>query len=61
MVSRAMPQARAMIVLDADPAAASRLAAGDFTWDEAPKGWDRSVRELAAVMVTDWPDLGLAN
>jgi MinD-like ATPase involved in chromosome partitioning or flagellar assembly/uncharacterized ubiquitin-like protein YukD len=61
MLSRAIPQARAMIVMDADPAAASRLAAGDFSWDDAPMRWKRSVRELATMMVTDWPDLGLAG
>jgi MinD-like ATPase involved in chromosome partitioning or flagellar assembly len=61
MVSRAIPEARALIAIDADQEAASRLSAGDFSWESAPKGWQRSVRELAAVMVKDWPELGLAS
>ena len=60
MVSRAIPDARCLIALDSEPEMASRLSAGDFSWDLAPKSWQRSMRELAAVMVRDWPDLGLA-
>ena len=61
MVSRAMPEARALIALDAEHDAASRLSAGDFAWELAPSGWQVSVRELLAVMVKDWPDLGLSS
>jgi MinD-like ATPase involved in chromosome partitioning or flagellar assembly len=61
MLSRAIPQARALIAMDAEPEAASRLAAGDFSWDDAPDGWQRSVRELAVMMVADWPELGIAG
>jgi MinD-like ATPase involved in chromosome partitioning or flagellar assembly len=60
-LSRAIPQARALIAMDADPAAASRLAAGDFSWDAAPAGWQRAVRELATMMVADWPELGVVG
>jgi hypothetical protein len=59
--ARAVPDARALITVGTDPRAASALAAGDFSWDEAPAGWRLSVSELAAVMVADWPDLGLAT
>jgi MinD-like ATPase involved in chromosome partitioning or flagellar assembly len=59
-VSRAIPDARCLIAMDSEPEVASRLSAGDFTWERAPASWQRSMRELAAVMVKDWPDLGLA-
>ncbi|HEY1277646.1 MAG TPA: EsaB/YukD family protein [Thermoleophilaceae bacterium] len=61
MFSRAVPDARAMITVAAEPVAASALAAGDFSWDDAPKAWQQSIRELGAVMVADWPGLGLAT
>ncbi len=59
--SRAVPNARALLSLEADPVSASRLAAGDFSWNDAPSAWQQTVRELAALMVADWPDLGLAS
>ncbi len=61
MVSRAIPDARALIALSADHETASRLSAGDFSWEVAPADWQVAVRELLAVMVKDWPDLGLAS
>ncbi len=59
--SRAVPDARSLLVVEADPPAASRLAAGDFEWDASPKSWRLALRELAAVMVADWGDLGLTS
>jgi len=61
MLSRAVPDARALITVGTDPRAGSAFAAGDFSCDEAPAGWLVSVSELAAVMVADWPGLGLAT
>ncbi len=61
MVSRAIPQARCLVGLDADFDAASHVGAGDFSWDDAPASWQRSLREVAAVMVKDWPGLGLSS
>jgi hypothetical protein len=61
MLSSAVPDARALITVDADPKNASALAAGDWSWDDAPDSWNRSLRELAVVMVADWPGLGLAT
>ena len=61
MVSRAVPDARALITVAAHPEAASALAVGEFSWEGAPAAWDRSLRELATVLVTDWPELGLAT
>jgi MinD-like ATPase involved in chromosome partitioning or flagellar assembly len=61
MFSRAVPEARALVDVSADQDTASALAAGDFEWDDAPKHWRYAMRELAAVMVADWPGLGLAT
>jgi MinD-like ATPase involved in chromosome partitioning or flagellar assembly len=61
MLSRAVPDARALIRLSAEPESASALAAGDWSWDDAPAAWQLSMRELAAVMVADWPGLGLST
>jgi MinD-like ATPase involved in chromosome partitioning or flagellar assembly len=59
-VSRAIPEARGLVALAANPDAASQLNAGEFSWAGAPSDWQRHVRELAAVMVKDWPGLGLS-
>ena len=40
---------------------AARVAGGDFTWDDAPDGWARQIRELAVVLQSDWPALGLTQ
>jgi MinD-like ATPase involved in chromosome partitioning or flagellar assembly len=61
MLSRAVPDARGMITVAADHESASALAAGDWDWGDAPRSWQISLRELAAVMVADWPGLGLAT
>jgi MinD-like ATPase involved in chromosome partitioning or flagellar assembly len=61
LLSRAVPDARALISVAAEPESASALAAGDWTWDDAPMVWRVSLRELAAVMVLDWPALGLST
>jgi MinD-like ATPase involved in chromosome partitioning or flagellar assembly len=61
MLSRAVPDARALIALAAEHEAASALAAGDWSWDDAPDAWQVSLRELAAVIVADWPALGLST
>ncbi|MGH2848861.1 MAG: EsaB/YukD family protein [Thermoleophilaceae bacterium] len=61
MLSRAVPDARALIPISTELESASALAAGDWSWDDAPATWRISLRELAAVMVADWPGLGLAT
>jgi len=61
MLSRAVPDARGLIAVATEPESASALAAGDWSWDDAPASWQISLRELAAVMVADWPALGLAT
>jgi MinD-like ATPase involved in chromosome partitioning or flagellar assembly len=61
MLSRAVPDARALVTVASEPETASALAAGEYSWDQAPGSWSRSMRELATVMVADWPELGLAT
>ena len=58
-LARHMPSARALVVVPSEPAAASRLAAGDVDWRDAPRSWQHAARELAAALVADWPRLRL--
>jgi MinD-like ATPase involved in chromosome partitioning or flagellar assembly len=51
--------ARAVIKIDAVGEEASRVAEGEFDWEEAPAAWQVAFRELAAVLATDWDELGL--
>ena len=53
-----IPQARGLVVLPSNTRAASQLASGLFDWRDAPAGWKRAMREVAAALVTDWPELG---
>lgn len=48
-----------IVLLDEDPTAASSLLAGNFSWRGAPAGWRISAREIAAVLVGRWRDLGV--
>lgn len=50
-----------VVLLDDKPAAAGRLLAGQFTWRGAPEGWRISAREIAAVLVGRWRDLGVIS
>jgi MinD-like ATPase involved in chromosome partitioning or flagellar assembly len=58
-LERLVPDAQGLVTVDEDGRAAARVAAGDFTWDDAPETWARQVRELAVVLQSDWPMLGL--
>jgi len=60
-LARLVRDAHGLVVLADDPAGAARVAAGEFTWDDAPATWRRSVRELAAVLAADWPALGVSG
>ena len=53
-----IPQARGLVVLPAHMRAANQLAGGAFDWRDAPVGWKRAIREVAAVLVAYWPELG---
>ncbi|HKA10503.1 MAG TPA: EsaB/YukD family protein [Candidatus Dormibacteraeota bacterium] len=55
-----IPYARGLVEISSNLRAARLVAAGRFTWLDAPGSWKRSVRELAAALVAEWPDLGIA-
>ena len=55
-----VPEATALVTIDDDLAAATRLASGEFAWRDAPPSWRRSLGELAVVLAADWPRLGIA-
>lgn len=60
-LSHYLPTARGLIVIPDDMFAATKLAVGSFDWRDAPASWQGAVRRLAAVLVADWPRLGLAR
>jgi MinD-like ATPase involved in chromosome partitioning or flagellar assembly len=51
--------ARAVIRIEAAAEQAARVAEGEFSWEEAPESWQVGFRELAAVLTSDWGELGL--
>jgi hypothetical protein len=53
--------AQGLVCVSEDQQGATRVASGDFSWDDAPAAWDRQIRELAVVLQADWPGLGLAG
>lgn len=55
-----IPHARGLIELRHDLPAARSVASGRFQWMDASESWKRSVRELAASLVADWRELGIA-
>jgi MinD-like ATPase involved in chromosome partitioning or flagellar assembly len=56
-----VPDAHGLITLGEDPRSATRVAAGDYAWDDAPESWRRSIRELAVSLQADWPALGITT
>ncbi len=56
-----IPDAQGLVTIEDDQAGAGRVAAGTFSWDDAPGPWRRSIRELATTIVADWPRLGIAQ
>lgn len=56
-----VPDAAGLVTIGSDLDAASRVAGGDFTWEEAPPAWRRAVRELAVLLASDWSRLGLTH
>jgi MinD-like ATPase involved in chromosome partitioning or flagellar assembly len=58
-LAETLPGVDHLIVIPTDAKAASALGVGAFTWDRVPVGWQRSIRELAAVLIASWAGLGL--
>jgi MinD-like ATPase involved in chromosome partitioning or flagellar assembly len=56
---RRLAEASALVVIPSHADAASRLAAGEFEWRDAPAAWQRATRELAVALVSDWKRLGV--
>jgi MinD-like ATPase involved in chromosome partitioning or flagellar assembly len=54
-----LSMARAVIRIEAAAEHAGRVAEGEFNWEEAPESWQVGFRELAAVLTSDWGELGL--
>ena len=50
--------ARGIAIIPRDERAAVRLHGSRFSWKQAAGGWQRPVRELAALLAADWPRLG---
>jgi MinD-like ATPase involved in chromosome partitioning or flagellar assembly len=60
-LAQLVPDAHGVVTIDDDQGAATRVAAGDFAWRDAPETWQRSIGELAVVLSADWPRLSLAT
>lgn len=56
-----IPDARGLVTIADEPAAAKLVASGRFDWRDAPRDWRRSVRELALVLISDWVDVSVAR
>ncbi len=56
-----LPNARGIVEIGHEPAAASTLEQGRFSWEQAPPSWQVAGRQLAATLVTGWEQLGLAG
>lgn len=58
---RLVQDAHGLVTLDEDQRSATRVANGDYSWDDAPPAWRRSIRELAVTLQADWPGLGITT
>jgi MinD-like ATPase involved in chromosome partitioning or flagellar assembly len=58
-LAETLPGVDYVVVIPAEPRAASTLGVGAFRWDGVPGSWQRAVRELAAVLIAGWASLGL--
>lgn len=56
-----VPEARGLVIIEDNPDGAARVAAGEFSWNDAPDTWRRSLRELAVVLSSEWGPLGVAR
>jgi MinD-like ATPase involved in chromosome partitioning or flagellar assembly len=53
--------AHGLVTLDEDLRSATKVASGDYSWDDAPAQWRRAIRELAVSLQADWPSLGITT
>ncbi len=60
-LERLVPDAHGLITVDEDLRSATRVAQGDYSWDDAPPQWRRAIRELAVSLQAGWPALGITN
>ena len=60
-LERATAYAYGLAVVPRHERAAARLHGSRFTWKHAPAGWQTPVRELAALLASDWPRLQIAH
>jgi MinD-like ATPase involved in chromosome partitioning or flagellar assembly len=60
-LERLVPDAAGLVTLDEDLRSATRVASGDYSWDDAPSQWRRAVRELAVSLQAGWPGLGITT
>ena len=44
-----------------DERAAGQLHGSRYSWNQAPAGWKTPVRELAALLASDWQRLEIAH
>jgi len=56
-----VPDAHGLVTLDEDLRTATKVASGDYSWDDAPPQWRRAIRELAVSLQADWPSLGITT
>jgi MinD-like ATPase involved in chromosome partitioning or flagellar assembly len=55
-----VPGVQAMLVVPEDPEASGRLMSGEFAWEQAPESWRYRIRELAALLTSQWRALDVA-
>ena len=60
-LERATDFARGVAFIPRDERAAHQLHNSRFSWTRAPAGWETPVRELAALLTTDWRALQIAH
>ena len=53
---RAIPFAHGLVAVPHDRRGAEQLLASRFSWQHAPAAWRTPLRELAALLIVDWPD-----
>ena len=60
-LERATDFAHGLAVVPRDESGAGQLHSSAFTWKHAPDGWKTPIRELAALLATDWQRLKIAQ